>query len=264
MKGLATALLCIALFHVGATAAGLELSLGAGPSALSLDTVNDAIELYNRLILELNDTFAVHPDVTGSVNPVPLLRAGLQLHAAERYYLTDWLALSGHIGHSHASTATSGFYVGAEASEITVDLAFQAVSGVLGLEATFLDVGVRLAAFGGIGYYYALLDRRTVFEIPVEYPQVIAGVPPEGEGRYSGSTIGFEAGLSVTYPVARWFILGTRLTYRSARIPQLTDAGGTPLDLDGDDTAEPIRMSGLTVLLAVSIHIDLSSDERKE
>ena len=139
-----------------------------------------------------------------------------------------------------------------------------AVGGVLGGEATFLDVGLRLGAFGGIGYYYVLFDRKTVFEIPTEYPDSIAGVPPEGEGRYTGGSIGFEAGLSLTYPIAPWFMIGSRLTYRSARIAELTDAGANVLDLDGDETGESISLSGLMVQLTVSINIDLSLDGRKE
>lgn len=264
MKGLATALLFVGLIHLVAIAGPLEMSFGGGPSATSLDAINESIGLFNTLITHLNETFAVHPNVEGTVDPVPPIGGGIYLHAAERYWLTDWFALGGHVGYSRASTATTGFYEGAEISEISVDLAFHSVGGVLGGEATFLDVGLRLGAFGGIGYYYVLFDRKTVFEIPTEYPDSIAGVPPEGEGRYTGGSIGFEAGLSLTYPIAPWFMIGSRLTYRSARIAELTDAGANVLDLDGDETGESISLSGLMVQLTVSINIDLSLDGRKE
>ncbi len=264
MKGLATALLFIGLIHLAAHAGPLEMSFGGGPSAISLDAINESIGLFNALITHLNETFAVHPDVTGSVDLLPAIGGGVYLQAAERYWLTDWFALGGHVGYSRASTATTGFYEGVGASEITVDLSFHAVGGILAAEATFLDFGFRLGAFGGVGYYYTILDRKTLFEIPTEYPDVIAGVPPDAEGRYTGGTIGFEAGLSLTYPVASWFMLGSRLTYRSARIPQLADSAAVVLDLDGDEVGEPISLSGLTVQLTVSINIDLSLDGRKE
>jgi len=264
MKGLATALLIVGLVSIGTVAGPLELSLGAGPSALSLDSINESIAVFNALIEHLNETFAVHPDVTGAVDPIPSMRGGAYLRGAEQYWITDWLALGGCLGYSRAATGTTGFYEGAEISEIAVDLEFQCVSGVLGAEATFLNIGIRLGAFGGIGYYYALLDRKTVFEIPSEYPDVIAGVPPQSEGRYTGGTVGFEAGLSLTYPVAPWFIIGSRLAYRSARIARLADAAENILDLNGDGVGESISLSGLTVQLTVAIGIDLSLDGRKE
>jgi len=59
-------------------------------------------------------------------------------------------------------------------------------------------------------------------------------------------------------------MLGSRLTYRSARIAELTDAAASVLDLDGDGIGESISLSGLTVQLTVSITIDLSLDGRKE
>jgi len=264
MKGLATALLLIGWVHVAAIGGPLEMSIGGGPSAISLDAINHSIDYFNALIVHLNETFAVHPDVDGSVDIVPPIGGGLYLQGAERYWATDWFAVGAHVGYSRASTATIGFYEGAEVSEIGVDLAFQAVGGVLEAEATFLDVGLRLGAFGGIGYYHILFDRKTVFEIPEEYPDIIAGVPPNGEGRYTGGTIGFEAGLSLAYPIAEWFSIGSRVTYRSARVSELTDGLSNILDLDGDNIAEPISLSGFTVQLTVSIHIDLSLDGRKE
>lgn len=264
MKGLATALLFVGAIHLSTFAGPLEISIGGGPSAISLDTINESIGLFNTLITHLNETFSVHPEVTGAVDPVPPMRGGMYLQAAERYWVTDWFALGGHIGYSRTLTSTTGFFEGADVSEIDVDLSFHSLGGVLTGEATFLDVGLRLGAFGGVGYYYVILDRTTLFEIPSEYPDILAGIPPEGEGRYTGGTIGFEAGISLTYPVAPWFMLGTRLTYRSARISELTEAGATVLDLDGDEVGESISLSGLTVQLAVSINIDLSLDGRKE
>jgi hypothetical protein len=264
MKGLATALLFVGLIHPIVIAGSLEMSFGGGPSAVSLDAISDFIELSNAWITELNETFSVRPDVTGTVDLVPPIGGMLALHGAERYWLNDWFALGGHIGYSRTSTATAGFYEGTEVSEIAVDLAFHSVGCVLGGEARFLNVGLRLSAFGGVGYYYVIVDRKTVFEIPSEYQGIPVGVPPEGEGRYTGGTIGFEGGVSLTYPVAPWFLIGSRMAYRSARVSELTDATANVLDLDGDDVGESISLSGLTVQLAVSINIDLSLDGRKE
>ena len=264
MKGLATALLFVWWISLAVIAGPLEMSFGGGPSAISLDAINESIGLFNALITHLNDTFAVHPDVAGAVDLVPSIGGGLYFQGAERFWVTDWFAVGGHVGYSRASTATTGFYEGAEASEITVDLAFQAVGAVLAAEATFLDIGLRLGVFGGVGYYYVLFDRKTVFEIPAEYPDVIAGVPPEAEGRYTGGALGFEAGISLTYPVADWFMIGSRVTYRSARIAQLSDETAEILDLDGDDVGESLSLGGLAVQLTVSINIDLSLDGRKE
>ncbi len=264
MKGLATALLCVVWIPIAGMAGPLEMSLGGGPSATSLDAVNEAIGMFNSLIEHLNETFAVHPDVDGAVPSVPPIGSGLHLHAAERYWITDWFAFGGQIAYATSSTSATGTYVGEATSEIAVDLAYHAVGGTLGAEATFLDVGLRLGVFGGIGYTYALFDRRTLFEIPSEYPDVIAGVPPSAEGRYTGGTLGFEAGLALTYPIAPWLAIGSRLSYRSARVSELTDSSGAALDLDGDGVPEPLSLTGFAVQLAVSVHIDLSLDGRKE
>jgi len=264
MKGLATALLFVGLTHLTVMAGPLELSIGGGPSVISLDEINESVGIFNALITHLNETFAVHPDVTGAVDLVSPMSGGMYLHAAERYWLTDWFALGGHIGYVDASASTTGFYEGSEISEIGIDLGFHSVGGVVVGEATLVDVGLRLGVFGGVGYYHAILDCRTLFEIPVEYPDVIAGVPPNCEGRFSGGSIGFEAGISLTYPVAPWFMIGSRFSFRSARIAELTDTTARVLDLDGDGTGESISLSGLIVQLTVSINIDLSLDGRKE
>ena len=264
MKGLATALLIVGCTCLAATAGTLELSFGGGPSTVSLGDINGSIDLFNTLIAHLNETFSVHPDVTGTVDPIAPIGHSLYFQGAEHYWLTDWFAVGGHNGYSSSSTASTGFYEGAGTSEITVDLSYHAVGAVVGAEATFLDIGLRLGAYGGVGYYYVLFDRRTVFEIPEEYPDVIAGIPPTDEGRYTGGSIGFEAGLSLTYPVAPWFVIGSRLGYRSARIAELTDTADGILDLDGDDTGESISLSGFTVQLTVSVNIELSLDGRKE
>jgi len=264
MKGLATALLFVGLIHAAVIAGPLELSFGGGPSVISLDAINESIGIFNTLITHLNETFAVHPDVIGAIDPISTMGGGTYLHAAERYWLTDWFALGGQIGYVASSTATAGIYEGSEVSKIGVDLGFHSVGGAIGGEATLVDVGLRLGLFGGVGYYYAILDCDTAFEIPIEYPDIIAGVPPDCKGRYTGGSIGFEAGIALTYPVAPWFMIGSRLAYRSARIAELTDATAHVLDLDGDGTAEPVNLSGLTVQLTVSINIDLSLDGRKE
>ena len=69
MKGLATALSAVCVLSIACFAGSLEMSIGGGPSVISLDEINDSIGVFNALITHLNDTFDVHPDVTGSVAP---------------------------------------------------------------------------------------------------------------------------------------------------------------------------------------------------
>ena len=133
-----------------------------------------------------------------------------------------------------------------------------------GCRATFLDAGLRLAAEGGVGYYYAVSNRAVVFEIPTEYPDVISGVPSEGEGRYSGGTLGFELGLSLSYPVTSWLSIGSSVSYRAATVNVLTDSAGGDFDLDGDGTPESVDLDGITVRLTFSLNIDLSLNGEKE
>jgi hypothetical protein len=264
MKGLATALSAVCVLSIACFAGSIEVSIGGGPSVVTLDTNNDSIELFNALIAELNDTFAVHPDVSGTVALLDPIRTSLSFSAVERYRIADWLALGFSVDYARSSSSTRGFYQGAEASEIAVDLAFQAISTVLGGTVTFLDVGFRLGITGGIGLYYTVVDHDVVFQIPVEYPDVIAGVPPEGAGRHTGTALGFDAGLSLAYPIAPWFIAGADVVYRSAYISSLTDRSDSPLDLDGDGTAESIDLSGLMVRFTFTISIDLSLGREKE
>jgi hypothetical protein len=264
MKGLAVALLATLLAGAGAVAGPLEISFGGGPAATSLDDINASIGVFTQLIAHLNETFAVHPDVSGSVGELQSMVSGFSFHVAERYWLIDWFGLGAQFEYTRSSSAVAGFFEGSEISTIDVALDLDAVGAVVGGCATFLDAGLLLSAEIGVGYYYAIVNRSVVFEIPPEYPDVISGVPPEGEGRYGGGALGLEIGLSLTYPITRWLAVGSVLSYRSATVNSVADPQGTELDLDGDGIRESVNLSGVTVQLTFSLSIDLSPDERKE
>jgi len=264
MKALASALSAVCLLSVACLAGSLEMSIGAGPSVVSLDALNETIGVYNQWIDELNGYFEVHPDVTGSIELLETIGTSLSFSAAERYRLTSWFALGATIDYTRSASETRGFYQGTEASEIAIGLSFQAIDVALGGTLTFLDVGLQLGITAGVGYHHAIVDKSVVFEIPEEYPYVIAGLPPSEGGRYTGGTFGFDIGLSLAYPIAPWFSVGTDVVYRSAQIASLVDASAVALDLDGDGTAEPISLSGLMVRFSFTISINLSLDGEKE
>ncbi len=264
MKGLASVLIGIVLMGITAIAGPLELGLGAGPSFTSLDSLNESIGALNSLIEHLNETFAVHPDVQGTVDPMPSMGTGLYLSAVEQYRLTDWFALGAHVEYMSSSSGTVGVYQGSETSQIDLSYRSHVLGGVLRGDATFVNLGLRLGAIGGVGYFYTILDRKVVLQIPTEYPDTIAGLPPEGEGRYTGGTVGLEAGISLSYPILQWFTIGTQVIYRSANIPALHDQQGAGLDLNGDGQSESLNLSGFAVQFSFSINIDLSLGGGKE
>jgi hypothetical protein len=258
MKGLATLLIAVCLVSIPMTAGPLEMMFGGGPSATALGDINASISVFNTLITHLNETFAVHPDVSGSIGLLDPMVSGLSFHAGERLWLTDWFGLGATAEYFSASTATLGHYEGSEISTIDVALDVTTVSVTIGGRATFLDAGLRLGAEGAIGYYYVITDRAVVFDVPSEYPDVISGTPPEGDERYTGDTFGFEVGLSLSYTVAPWLSIGSSVSYRAATVGSVTDSAGSELDLDGDGTSESVDLDGITVRLTVSINIDLS------
>lgn len=264
MKRLASVLLVLVLWGMAATAGPLELGFGVGPSFTSLDSFNESIGVFNSLIDLLNDAFSVHPDVSGTVARMPTIGSGLCLSAAENYRLTDWLALGAHFEYAGSSSETVGLYQGSEISQIDVSFNSHVVGVVLGGDITFVNLGLRLGASGGIGYFHTIFDRRAVFEIPEEYPDFIAGIPPEGEDRYTGGTLGLEAGITLSYPIFEWFTIATKIIYRAAEVGSLSTSQGIEMDLDGDGQGEAVNLSGLAVEFAFSINIDLSLDGGKE
>jgi len=265
MKGLASVLLVFVLLGITGIAGPLELSFGGGPSYTSLDSFNKSIGAFNKAIERLNETFDVHPDVSGTVAPMPSMGTGMYLSAAEQYRLTDWFALGAHVEYMGSSSATTGFYQGSEISQIDVSYRSHVLGVVLGGDVTFVDLGLRLGATGGVGYFHAILDRNAIFQIPAEYPDAaIAGLPPEGEGRYTGGTFGLEAGITLSYPIFDWFTIGTQVIYRTAQVDSLKTSQGIALDLNGDGQGESVNLSGIAVQFTFSINIDLSLDGGKE
>lgn len=264
MKGLAVLLIASIAMSLPATAGSLEISLGGGPAAISLGSLNASIGVFNALITHLNETFETHPDVTGSVAPLDPMVSGLTIQAGERLWFTDWFGLGAAVEYFRTSTGTVGFYEGSEISTIDVALDLAAVSVRLGARATFLDAGLRLAADAAACYHYVISNKAVVFEVPTEYPGTISGVPPSGSGRYTGDAFGFELGLSLVYPIAPWFSLGASIGYRSATVPTITDSAQVALDLDGDGAPEAIDLDGISVRLTVFFGFDLSPNGEKE
>ncbi|MCX6100048.1 MAG: hypothetical protein NTV92_01225 [Candidatus Bipolaricaulota bacterium] len=262
MKGLAS-VIGILLVSGVALAGPLEVSIGGGPATTSLDDINTSILLFNTLITHLNETLAVIPGVSGTVGTLAPMISGMALRASERYWVTDWIAVTGCFEYNRVSTATRGQYIGAETSTIDVSAALTNLSILVGSRIQFLDVGLRLAGDVTAGYFYSTLDHAVVFEIPSEYPDAISGVPPEGEGRASGGTFGVEAGLSMSYPIVDGFCIEALLAYRWATVPVLRDATATPLDFDGNGTPESASLDGLSVQIGFSLALDLSLDGEK-
>ncbi|MCX6094347.1 MAG: hypothetical protein NTY63_05965 [Candidatus Bipolaricaulota bacterium] len=264
MKGLASVLGIILLSGCAALAGSLELSIGGGPSAISLDAFNGIIESWNALIGHFNEFAAAHPDVSGSIPTLDLLTTSLVAHAAERYWILDWFALGARFEYEQSKATTSGTYVGAETSRVDIDLEYQTIGLLAGTRILFLDAGLRLAGDVNVGYYHGSLNHSVVFQVPTEYTDAISGLPPEGSGRHSGNTVGFEVGLALDIPFAAGGYLGAAVAYRSAMIDSLTNTAGEELDLDGDGTAEDANLSAISVRFCFSIDIDLSLDGEKE
>jgi len=263
MKGLATGLFAILLIGAATSAGPLEMAIGGGPAAISLKEINGSIGVINTVIDLLNETFAVHPDVTGSVGRLDPMSSGLTFCAEEWYWLNGWFAFGGKFEYLRSASAISGEYHGSAVSKIDIALGLNGVGIVFGGRATFLDMGLVLAAQAGVGYYYAMFDRSVVFEIPSEYPDVISVVPPEGAGRYTGGTFGLELGISLFYPLTDWFSLGSSISYRSASVDRVADRAGEGLDLDGDGVTERLDLDGISVQFTFSVSFDLSLTEEK-
>ncbi len=267
MKGLASVLGVILLSGCAALAGPLEVSIGGGVSAVSLDAYNGILESWNALIEHLNETFLVHPDVSGTVRTLDLLSNGMGFQVAEWYWPLGWLALGARFEYEQSKTATRGTYVGAGTSTIDIALEWQTIGVLAGARFLILDAGVRLSGDLALGYFHGALAHSVTFEVPSEYTDALAGLPPEGGGRHTGDTVGLAAQLSVDVPIAAGLGLGAAVGYRSAVIGALTDASdasGDPLDLDGDETSEEANLSGIGVRLTLSFDIDLSLDGEGE
>jgi len=259
MKGLAIGLLAILLIGAATSAESLEMAIGGGPAAISLKEINGSIGVVNTVIDLLNEAFAVYPDFSGSVEELDPMSSGFTFCAEELYRLNGWFALGGKFEYLRSSSAASGEYrKGDEVSRIDIALGLNGIGIVLGGRATFLDMGLVLAAQAGVGYYYSVFDRSVVFEIPPEYPEVISVVPPEGVGHYAGGTVGLELGISLYYPLTRWFSIGSTVSYRSASIDPVVDRDGNGLDLDGDGVTEGLDLDGISVRFTFSVSFDLS------
>ncbi len=264
MKGLASVLGILILSGWAALAGPLELSFGAGLGAVSFTSFNGIIESWNGVLDELNEYFLVDPEVSGSVPNLTKLSTSLAFQAAEWYWILDWLALGARFEYETATTATSGAYVGGKTSVVNISLECQTLGILAAARVAILDIGVRLSADAGLGYYRGTLDHAVIFQVPSEYPKALSGLPPEGSDRHAGSTVGFAAQLTLDIPVLKDFRLGAAVGYRTAVIGTLTNAAGNALDLDGDEIPDEANVSAINVRLTISLDIDLSLDGEKE
>ena len=265
MKGLVTVGAVLILWAAMLTAGPIEVYLSGGPSAAALDEINAIKDRINAIIAELNDDIALLPEITGEVEELGSIGSGMIAYqAGERFWLSDRFALGGKLEGFRASTSTAGTYVSTVDSEVSIDLNCYAVGFLLSGRYDFLNAGVILSADLGAGYYYSGFNRAITFQIPPEYPKAISGLPPEGEGRYSGYTLGFEGGLSLSFPITDWLEVGSSLFYRSLTLGEMRDRQGNSLDLDGDGTPEKVDLSGITVQFTFSLIIDLTPEREKE
>lgn len=264
MKGLVTVGAVLILWVAMLTAGPIEIYFSGGPSAAALDEINAIKDRINAIITLLNDNIALLPEITGEVEELDSIGGGIAYQAGERFWLSDRFALGGKLEGFRTSTSTAGTYVSTVDSEVSIDLDCYAVGFLLNGRYDFLNAGVILSAELGAGYYYSGFNRAITFQIPPEYPDAISGLPPEGEGRYSGSTLGFEGGLSLSFPITDWLAVGSSLFYRSLTLGEMRDRQGNSLDLDGDGTPEKVDLGGITVQFTFSLIIDLSPEREKE
>ncbi len=265
MKGLVTVGAVLILWAAMLTAGPIEIYFSGGPSAAALDEINAIKDRINAIITLLNDTIALLPEIiTGEVEELDSIGGGIAYQAGERFWLSDRFALGGKLEGFRTSTSTAGTYVSTVDSEVSIDLNCYAVGFLLSGRYDFLNAGVILSAELGAGYYYSGFNRAITFQIPPEYPDAISGLPPEGEGRYSGSTLGFEGGLSLSFPITDWLAVGSSLFYRSLTLGEMRDRQGNSLDLDGDGTPEKVDLGGITVQFTFSLIIDLNPEREKE
>ena len=254
MKGLAAVVGLVVLVQLSAIAGGLGLFVGAGPGGAALGEINQAITLYNRLLDSFNNT----PTITGTVPPIPSLGSGITYQAGEQFWITDDFALGGKIEYFRTTAATAGEYQsGGKKTPVSIALDCSTIGFVITSGFNFLHYGLTLGAHGGVGYYYSGFTSNITFSVPSGYNKTISVHPHTGTGHYNNRAFGVEAGLSLLYPLTPWLSLGVDATYRALTAPSLVDAHGTGLDLDGDGKVERLDLSGISVLISVSVKLDL-------
>ncbi len=256
MKGLVTVIVITLLWGTLAIAEPLEFFAGAGPSAATLGSINGGIDTVNNIIADLNDD----PRFEGEVAPLAHLGSGFAYSAGERYWITDRLALGGELTYFRATTATSGSYetVGVtESSDVSLDLKAQSIGLLASGKFVFLDVGLRLVADLGVGYYYSGFKTAITFQMPTSYAPISIDLP-SGYGHYNGSSFGIEAGMSLSFPIVNWLKVGTSVLYRSLTVQHLRDSDGHGFDFDGDGITEVADLGGITVKFTMALDINIS------
>jgi len=256
MKGLVTVTVITLLCGTVAFSGTLEFHAGAGPSAAALGSINAGIDVVNIITGDLN----TDPRFDGEVPMLPHMGSGLAYSAGERYWITGNLALGGEVSYFKSASSTSGSYSttgSSEVSNVAIDLQCQSVGVLIGGQFVFLDVGLRLAANLGVGYYYSGFNSSITFEMPSAYHPINIHLS-SGDGHYNGSSLGIEGGVSLSFPLADWINVGAGLSYRSLTVQHLSDSDGTGFDFDGDGTTEVADFSGITVQFNIALDINLS------
>jgi hypothetical protein len=258
MKGLAWGVCAVLLFGGTLAAGPLEVTVGAGPGGAFLGEINASIGLINVILRDWNST----PTLTGGVPELDSMQVGMSYVAGEAFWVTPSLALGGKIETFQVVSSTAGSYTAGEepSSQVEIGLDCHAVALVVGGHVDFVDFGLRLGLDLGAGYYYSGFKTDITFEIPSGVPPISAH-PEKGKGQYSASSLGIEGGLSLFFPIAEWFAIGSSLAYRWVAVAPLADAQGEALDLDGNGTPESIDLTGIAVSFTVSLRIDLSPGE---
>ncbi|UCF09624.1 MAG: hypothetical protein JSW65_06075 [Candidatus Bipolaricaulota bacterium] len=268
MRRLAVLAVLLTLASMPVVAGDLDLHVGAGPSMATLGELNTVVSRFDAIIAVLDEFFDQLDEVQGTVGPIGRAGRGLSLSAGERYWLTERFALGGEVSYFGSSEGTSGIYTskqGAEGTQSTIDIQLRSrlLSAALETQLVFLNADLTLGAVMRLGYHYASLDVFSLFEIPAEYPDVLAGVPADIDDRFVGGAFGGELGLTVRYPLFPWLHGHAEVTYRYVPL-RVTNAEGFHLDLDGNGTPEQIDLGGFTVRLGLSVRVDLSDEGRKE
>jgi len=253
------ALIPLVLVPLAIEAGEWDSHFSAGPSLTSMGELTTVVARFDAILQVLNDYFEEFPaEVRGVVPPIRRIGGGVSVIAGERYWLWPGFALGIATEFSHSRDGTSGVYQSRE-RDYAVDVHVEAslLGAALDVQAIVLDAGIRLGVGIRLGYYLARLDVLSSFEVPQEYPDQLAGIPPDLEDRFTGGAFGGEFAFVVSYPIAPWLTARAEAIYRVVPA-QLANTVGDQLDFDGNGTPERISLGGFAVRLGFSLRLDLS------
>jgi hypothetical protein len=270
MKRLAilTAPVAIVLLVLGPLSADggeLDSHFAVGPSLTSLGEIRTVVERFDAILGILNSYFeAFGADVRGSVAPIGSIGGGISVTAGQRYWLLPGFGVGAVVAFAQCRDGTSGVYESRSGSTLTpypvnIRVDGRLLDAALDLQAVLLNAGVRIGAGIRLGYYFGRLDVVSVLEIPDEYPDQLAGIPPEVDDRFTGGAFGGEFAITLSVPIASWLTVRGEAVYRIVPM-QLTNEIGDQLDFDGNGIPERISFGGLVFRVGVCLRLDLSSE----